>query len=219
MKCLAAAAVIFIKKNLMNAILQPLIDSPLLPEYVTELNRILQEEEARKRKFVEDLDEDTKAEFIQGEIVIHSPARVAHMLVVQSLQLFLVKFLKENSQGIILSEQALIRFKRSDLMPDISFWKTEKAKVFKPDTKLLPPPDFVIEVLSPFTEKYDRNRKKDEYAQNGVQEYWIVDADKKTIEQYILEEGDYTLREKLSHGTIQAAVITGLELPLKEIFE
>jgi len=106
--------------------------------------------------------------------------------------------------------------KRSDVMPDLAFWK---AQAFSNDTTLFPVPDFVVEVVSNTTQKNDRVNKKEEYALNGIAEYWIVDADAKTIEQYILSGEEYHLREKLLHGTIQCAVLEGLEIELKQIFE
>lgn len=48
-------------------------------------------------------------------------------------------------------------------------------------------PRFVMEVLSPSTEKYDRGEKMDLYRQQEVDEYWIVDWPKKQVEIYKLE--------------------------------
>lgn len=202
----------------MNTLLQPILDSPLLPSYVAELNRFLQEEEC-KRKFVEELDENVKAEFLHGEIVVHESATDLHMTVLQNLQYILVVHLRQSKKGCVYCNQAMIRFQRSNLMPDLSFWKTEKSAAFTPDLKLYPAPDFIVEVLSPSTEKYDRTTKKDEYALNGVTEYWIIDADKKTIEQYLLEGSDYVLREKLAHGAVQCGVLQGLEIELTAVFD
>ena len=54
-------------------------------------------------------------------------------------------------------------------------------------------PDLVVEVLSPSTAEYDRGRKMRVYAQCGVREYWIVSPGDRTVEQYLLEEGQFTL--------------------------
>ena len=54
-------------------------------------------------------------------------------------------------------------------------------------------PDLVVEVLSPSTAQYDRGRKMRVYAQCGVREYWIVSPGDRTVEQYLLEEGQFTL--------------------------
>ena len=56
-------------------------------------------------------------------------------------------------------------------------------------------PDLVVEVLSPSTATHDRGRKKQVYEQCGVSEYWIVDPANKTLEQYLLQQGAFTLHE------------------------
>lgn len=48
-------------------------------------------------------------------------------------------------------------------------------------------PRFVMEVLSPSTEKFDRGEKMDLYRQQEIEEYWIVDWRKKTVEIYELD--------------------------------
>jgi len=54
-------------------------------------------------------------------------------------------------------------------------------------------PDFVVEVLSPSTEKHDRGYKKTVYEAAGVREYWLVDVDKRSIEVHQLVNGRYEL--------------------------
>lgn len=46
-------------------------------------------------------------------------------------------------------------------------------------------PDLVIEILSPSTARRDRKYKLDVYEKAGVREYWIIDPDRLTLEQYI----------------------------------
>lgn len=50
-------------------------------------------------------------------------------------------------------------------------------------------PRFVLEVLSPSTEKYDRTGKMELYKMQEIDEYWIVDWRKRQVEIYTL---DYT---------------------------
>ena len=56
-------------------------------------------------------------------------------------------------------------------------------------------PDLVVEVLSPSTAKNDRGYKKDVYAKYGVKEYWIAVPETKSIEQYLLTDGQLLLNE------------------------
>ena len=45
-------------------------------------------------------------------------------------------------------------------------------------------PDFVVEILSPSTSKKDSTIKLKKYKDAGVQEYWMVDPDKKKVVVY-----------------------------------
>jgi len=54
-------------------------------------------------------------------------------------------------------------------------------------------PDLVVEVLSPATEKYDRNEKRAAYERAGVTEYWLADPVARTIEVLFLEGAAYQL--------------------------
>ena len=48
-------------------------------------------------------------------------------------------------------------------------------------------PQFVLEVLSPSTAKYDRTEKKEIYRSEEVPEYWIINIWKRSIEIYDLD--------------------------------
>jgi len=48
-------------------------------------------------------------------------------------------------------------------------------------------PQFVLEVLSPSTAKYDKTEKKEIYRSEEVPEYWIIDIKNRTIETYDLD--------------------------------
>lgn len=82
-------------------------------------------------------------------------------------------------------------------------WKVEeKEKIVIPDASIncrvrakkgnsfFDIPRFVLEVLSPSTEKYDRTEKKELYRQQEVDEYWIVDWRKRQVEIYTLDYDD-----------------------------
>ena len=48
-------------------------------------------------------------------------------------------------------------------------------------------PQFVLEVLSPSTAKYDKTEKKEIYRSEEIPEYWIVDIKNKSVEIYELD--------------------------------
>lgn len=88
---------------------------------------------------------------------------------------------------------------------------------------LFPAPDFVVEILSKKTAKYDRGVKRDDYAAHGIREYWIVDPSRKQIEQYLLpteEAKEYFLpRIHRLDDDIESRVISGFIIPVRAVFE
>jgi Uma2 family endonuclease len=66
-------------------------------------------------------------------------------------------------------------------------------------------PTLVIEVLSPRTAKVDKGRKFLAYQRHGVKEYWIVDADSESVEQFVLENGVFALKSIHVNTSFQAS--------------
>lgn len=63
-------------------------------------------------------------------------------------------------------------------------------------------PRFVMEVLSPSTEKYDRGERMELYCQQEIDEYWIVDWRKRQVEIYILDYDENETPKYYLHNTI-----------------
>lgn len=153
------------------------------------------------------------------KIIIHSPAREIHIMALGNVGEQVKAFVVKNNLGIVRKEQALVRMRRSDVMPGLLFFGNDKAVDIIADTKIYPIPEFVTEVLSPATEKNDRKKKFIEYALNGVKEYWIVDADKKKVEQYILFGSGYKLKKEYDEEeAIKYVVLKGLSIEVSTIF-
>jgi Uma2 family endonuclease len=60
------------------------------------------------------------------------------------------------------------------------------------------PPVLAVEVASPRTRLYDRNRKKDVYEQFGIRSYWIVDPEPGKPELIVFELRDGRYRRMAS---------------------
>jgi Uma2 family endonuclease len=202
----------------MDNVLKDILDSPKLPDYVEELKEYLLQEEAKRNTFYDSVRDGEKAEFINGEVVYHSPAKEKHLAVIENLGNILSRFVRKSKAGLIRREKALVKLRRNDFEPDICFFRKEISNAFDSNTMFFPVPDFVVEVLSSSTEKMDRGVKFVDYALNGVKEYWLVDADKKVVEQYVLESESFVLAEKVQHATVRCKVLEGLEIPLEAIF-
>lgn len=202
------------------SLLQPLLDSPQLVEHVAELQRVIVAERERRLKFYDEITEDGHWEFINGQVVMHSPARNRHLNVSKRIARLMSTWVDDRRLGQIATEKALCQFPRNDYEPDIVFFGLAKANLLQPDTLLHPVPDLIVEVLSDSTAKHDRGVKFADYAAHGVGEYWIVDADAETIEQFLLKDGGYPRTAKrLKAGRLSSRVIAGFTLPVRAAFD
>ncbi len=172
--------------------------------------------------FLNTVSEQRKSEFIDGEIVIQSPAKVKHIDANTSLTILLKLHIEKNKLGWLASEKALIKMRlvKNDYEPDICFFNTDKSEFFKRNTWQFPIPDLSIEILSDSTEHIDRGRKFRDYANHNVREYWIVNTDRYEIEQYCLKStGIYTHNKTYGmYDTIKSFVVDGFQAPVNAVF-
>ena len=205
--------------NAVRDLIAPIQSSPLLPELVAELSSILAAERQRRGKFYEEMTPEMKVEFIEGEVVMHSPARNSHLDVTLRIGRLLSTYVDALNLGEVKLEKCLCVFPRNDYEPDVVFFGPAKAATLRPDTMKFPVPDLVVEVLSESTEGRDRGLKFQDYEAHGVQEYWIVDALQKVLEQHVLRDGCYELRMKSSSGTLISETVSGFRIPVEAVFD
>jgi Uma2 family endonuclease len=200
-------------------------DLPSLPLLLDKLHARLDDEHNKRTEFRSWLTPDMKAEFINGKIVVHTPAADDHNEATGQLYRIASLYADVKKLGKVRVEKALVGMTRNDYEPDIAYWRKEKAEQFEPKMSVYPIPDLVIEVLSPGTQNKERDTKTKfkDYAAHGVQEYWIVDPKKKTVEQYFLPDGlpgqyELQIKAKLT-DSIESIALAGFRLPVKAIFE
>lgn len=203
----------------VNALVNELMDLPTLPEVVAELRGRLAQEQAARQQFYEQVPDGAKWEFIQGQVVMHSPDKVRHIEVRQLAERTLSAYAQVHAAGIVLGGKALCVFPRNDFMPDVAFFGPTKAARLRPQQFKLPVPDLAVEVLSKSTAARDRGIKFQDYQAHGVGEYWIVDADRDVIEQYVLERGEYTLAMKSGSGELRSRVVNGFRVAVRALFD
>jgi len=80
------------------------------------------------------------------------------------------------------------------LVPNLAGWRTVRmAELVDDEPYFTLVPDWVCEVLSARTAKYDRTDKMNIYAREQVRWTWLVDPLLRTLEAYRLHEGKWTL--------------------------
>lgn len=119
---------------------------------------------------------------INLQITDMAGATPEHSLVIVNFVSAIRKQLK-NSTCFVYSDNVQYRFRAENgeektIIPDASInYRTKSRR----GNTFMDAPRFVMEVLSPTTEKYDRNEKMELYRQQEIEEYWIVDWRKRKL--------------------------------------
>lgn len=199
-----------------------LLEAPDAKLVIERAQAILADEAERRRAFREWLRDDIKAEFINGEVIMHSPVKRRHLDASKYLENLLQNFVLLNDLGVVDSEKALIGLTRNDYEPDICFWRSETADSFQDDQMEHPAPDLIVEILSKSTTGRDRGVKFEDYAAHGVCEYWIIDPVRKSVEQYQLDEATMAFASVavlFLDDTLSALSVPGFHIPVRAIFD
>ncbi len=199
-----------------------LLEAPDARLVIERAQAILNDEAERRRAFREWLRDDVKAEFINGEVIMHSPVKRRHLDATKYLENLLLNFVMRHNLGVVDSEKALVGLTRNDYEPDICFWNAETAASFQDNQMEHPAPDLIVEVLSKSTTGRDRGIKFEDYAAHGVQEYWIIDPVRQSVEQYQLDEATMafaTAAVLYNTDTLTAITVPGFQISVNAIFD
>lgn len=172
-------------------------------------------------EFLEWADEDTWAEWVDGEVIVMSPASKSHQKLVKFLIMILGAFIEAHDLGELLP--APFQMKSGSDMPgrepDLVFVGTEHLDRLK-ENYLNGPADLVVEIISPDSRARDRGDKYYEYEQAGVREYWLLDPARKQAEFYRLgTDGIYASATIANDGIFHSDVIEGLWLKVDWLWE
>ena len=199
-----------------------LLEAPDAKLVIERVQAILADEAQRRRAFREWLRDDVKAEFINGDVIMHSPVKRRHLDATQNLLTLLRVYVHLHKLGAVDSEKALVGLTRNDYEPDICYWNAETAASFQDDQMEHPAPDLIVEILSKSTTGRDRGIKFEDYAAHGVLEYWIIDPVRKAVEQYQLDEATMafaTVATLYIGDALKAITVPGFEIPVLAIFD
>ncbi|MFQ5595519.1 MAG: Uma2 family endonuclease [Anaerolineae bacterium] len=159
-------------------------------------------------EFLNWANEDTLAEWVDGEVVMLSPASDRH----QDLADFLTSVLRlyATSRDLGWVRSAPFQMKTGPHLPgrepDVLFLHKEHLGRLR-DTYLDGPADLVVEIVSPESVGRDRGDKFYEYAQGGVREYWLIDPQIEWADFYRLEGERYRPAFSGERGTYHADVL------------
>ena len=169
-------------------------------------------------EFLDWADEDTLAEWVEGEIIMTSPASNRHQDIAGFLASLLRIFAETHQLGQIRSGPFQMKLTASGREPDLLFIGNERLSHLKP-TYLDGPADLAVEIISPESVGRDRGDKFYEYAQGGVPEYWLIDPRTSWAEFYHLEGARYRLVFVGAEGEYRSKVVPGFWLRVEWLWQ
>ena len=140
-----------------------------------------------------------------GELAVTPAPSPGHQRVIGNLLVVLHHHVKARGLGeVFVSPIDCVLSDTTVVQPDVVFLESDRLTAVSA-RGIEGPPTLVVEVLSPSTIQVDRSVKGQLYAKHRVPHYWIVDAERRTIEAFALAGEGYGLAARLE-GTQPAAL-------------
>lgn len=161
------------------------------------------------------LNEDSRVELIDGELIEMAPIGGPHMWAVNKLNYLLVT--GAGQTAVVSVQNPVMLPPHSEPQPDFALLKRpgNSRNVPTPQDVLL-----VVEVADT-TLAYDRGRKLQIYAKAGIVEVWIVNVEGRSIETYRQpSQSGYSLKKIYSTGeSISPERLPQVMIQVQEVFD
>jgi Uma2 family endonuclease len=160
-------------------------------------------------------------ELLNGQIVVSPPAGWPHGQIGVNVTLALRQHADRHQLGRVLDSSAGFDLPSGDtLEPDASLvstarWNAAPAPVFGQFLKVVP--DLVVEILSPSTRRRDLREKKDVYARNGVDEYWVIDPRAASITVFSRGGDAFDEGTTLASGPLASRLLPDLDATVEQL--
>lgn len=152
------------------------------------------------------LPEGTLCQLVNNKLVMSPAPNDLHQVTVGEIYVEISLYLRKNKIGEIrIAPYDVYLSKQNILQPDILFIKNENLNKVK-EKGLNGSPDLVIEILSPSTAQLDYEEKKLLYEKFGVEEYFIVDPESKSVVSWFLKAGKFQEQKPVS-GKVKSKIL------------
>jgi Uma2 family endonuclease len=166
--------------------------------------------------------DDTRYEIIGGELFVSHQPHWRHQMATGRTFFAVAGWSEETAAGYVLDAPGVIFSQEDAVAPDLVWVASDRfALVAADDGKLHLAPDLVVEVLSPgpVNAARDRETKLDVYSRYGVQEYWIVNWQDRTVQTFRREDQQLKATATLIvEDTLTSPMLPGFSLPLRRLF-
>lgn len=159
-------------------------------------------------------------EVLEGCMVREPAPGSPHQLIVANLFRILDGAVQRCTLGYVLTAPLdVILSIENVVQPDIVFVSRKRLGIIH-EEGIRGAPDLAVEVLSPSTVSRDRAVKRNIYERFGIQEYWIADPARQTVDRFVLTGDRYADPIPLNKGDILTSpLFPGLAVDVRQVFD
>ncbi|NCJ06217.1 Uma2 family endonuclease [Synechococcales cyanobacterium C] len=157
---------------------------------------------------------DHHYELVDGQLILMTPPRVEHFLIVDFIDMALRAEMQKRSLPWLTFRESGVRtgYAKSRLTDLCIVDQAQAKELLGQSAVFQTAPQLIVEVVSPDSIARDYRYKRSEYAALEVPEYWIVDPLEAKFTLLVWEEGWY--EETVLTGTQALASVTFPEVSL-----
>jgi len=168
-------------------------------------------------------DDGKRYEIIDGELYVSKQLHFYHQRVCSRILLKLEQWSQQSGDGEAVIAPGLVLADDDDVAPDVVWVSSRRmATTLGDDGKFHAAPELIVEVLSPgaANEKRDRDAKLKLYSRRGVDEYWIMDWRRRSVEVFRRKNARLILTTTLRDSDILTTpLLSRFSCPVSELFE
>jgi Uma2 family endonuclease len=162
------------------------------------------------------LPEGESVELLRGRFMMSPSPIPLHQIVAGRLNRILQKAEIADGGLALLAPMDVVLADDTVVQPDLLYIAQDRRSIVQ--NCIEGPPDLIIEILSPTTERRDRLEKLDLYARYRVAEYWMVDPQKELFEFLINQQGRFVVMSS-SGGRYQSPCLPRIEIDLASFWQ
>lgn len=179
----------------------------------------LPREKSHTIKDIYSLPEGQRAELIDGDMYMMAPPSRIHQKLVMQLSRIISNYVADKGGSCEVYPAPFAVFLNADdknyVEPDISVI-CDRDKLN--DKGCAGAPDWIIEIVSPSSQRMDYLTKLFKYRTAGVREYWIVNPIKETVQLYSFEGEEDSTQSSFS-DSITSAIFKDFSIRIEDLLK
>ena len=161
-------------------------------------------------------------EILDGDLYVATAPSFDHQYALDMLGDTLRAWSRATGRGLAMSTPGLIFAPDQNAIPDLIWISAARLQgALDAARHFIRAPELVVEILSPgaLNEHRDTDRKRSLYGRQGVEEYWIVDPQARTVTLYHLVQGVLEARATLGEtDTLTSPLLPGFACPVASLW-